>query len=159
MEKYQSYVVCTTPRSGSTLLCNLLAATGKSGNPQSYFHGPSVSDWLLDLDFDPENPSADHNLLGAIFDVVRERGTANTGVFGLRLQRKSFRHLIQQMNILHPGCSSDSELFQAAFGSTLFIHLTRANKLGQAISFVKATQTGLWHCCIRVVACCVRRFR
>jgi LPS sulfotransferase NodH len=52
---------------------------------------------------------------------------------------------MQQMNNLHPGLPDDLARFQAAFGSTLFIHLTRANKLEQAISYVKASQTGLWH--------------
>ncbi|HBF29284.1 Stf0 family sulfotransferase, partial [Rhizobium sp.] len=31
MAKFSSYVICTSPRSGSTLLCKLLAATGISG--------------------------------------------------------------------------------------------------------------------------------
>ena len=50
-----------------------------------------------------------------------------------------------QLSILYPDCSSDSELIETAFANTLFIHLTRTDKLAQAISFVKATQTGLWH--------------
>ncbi len=31
------------------------------------------------------------------------------------------------------------------FGKTLFVHLTRENRLDQAISYVKAKQSGLWH--------------
>ncbi len=34
---------------------------------------------------------------------------------------------------------------EAAFGRILFVHLTRENKLDQAISYVKAKQSGLWH--------------
>lgn len=145
MANYHSYVICTTPRSGSTLLCELLAATGKAGHPESYFHSASISDWLINFNLTPENYSTDNNVLSAIFDAARERGTGNTGIFGLRLQRKSFSFLIREMGKLHPRHSSDSELFQAAFGDTLFIHLTRTNKLEQAISLDKATQTGLWH--------------
>jgi trehalose 2-sulfotransferase len=33
----KSYVVCATPRSGSTLLCALLAGTGVAGRPEEYF--------------------------------------------------------------------------------------------------------------------------
>ncbi|MBT6203829.1 MAG: sulfotransferase, partial [Rhodospirillaceae bacterium] len=44
MARYQSYVICTSPRSGSTLLCSLLAATGLAGNPCSHFHDPSISE-------------------------------------------------------------------------------------------------------------------
>src|SRR3954467_13591327 len=32
-----SYLVCATPRSGSTLLCELLAATGVAGRPAEHF--------------------------------------------------------------------------------------------------------------------------
>ncbi|MGI9058103.1 MAG: Stf0 family sulfotransferase [Ktedonobacteraceae bacterium] len=32
-----SYLVCATPRSGSTLLCEALANTGIAGNPKEYF--------------------------------------------------------------------------------------------------------------------------
>src|ERR1700733_1978844 len=32
-----SYMVCATPRSGSTLLCEMLAATGRAGRPLEHF--------------------------------------------------------------------------------------------------------------------------
>lgn len=145
MQQYKSYVICTTPRSGSTLLCKLLAATRIAGNPNSHFHNPSISEWINDYDLTDSGVSTDQDLLASIFDAARQRGTGNTGIFGLRLQRKSFDFLNLQLGVLHPGLSSDIERFQAAFGKTLFIHLTRENKLEQAISHVKATQTGLWH--------------
>jgi len=145
MAKYQSYVICTSPRSGSTLLCKLLAATGISGNPNSYFHNPSIEDWTRSLDLAPDQGTPERDVLRAVFDAVRARGTDHTGIFGLRVQRKSFDFLIQRMNVLYPGLGDDAERFQVAFGNTLFIHLTRSNKLEQAISLVKATQTGLWH--------------
>ncbi len=31
------YFICATPRSGTTLLCDLLADTGRAGRPQSYY--------------------------------------------------------------------------------------------------------------------------
>src|SRR5689334_3376396 len=33
----RSYLVCATPRSGSTLLCHLLDQTGIAGHPEEYF--------------------------------------------------------------------------------------------------------------------------
>ncbi|MEO1275711.1 MAG: Stf0 family sulfotransferase [Pseudomonadota bacterium] len=42
----RSYVICTAPRSGSTLLCHLLRATGVAGWPGSHFHRPSLTGWL-----------------------------------------------------------------------------------------------------------------
>ena len=47
--------------------------------------------------------------------------------------------------MLHPGHASDVERIEAAFGRTFFIHLTRRDRVAQAVSLVKAQQTGLWH--------------
>lgn len=100
---------------------------------------------MRSLDLPPDFQDAEPDVLKVIFDAVRDRGNNQTGIFGLRVQRKSFDFLIRKMDVLHPGLSNDAERFHAAFGRTLFIHLTRRDKLEQAISFVKATQTGLWH--------------
>jgi len=143
--RYRSYVICTSPRSGSTLLCRLLSATGRAGKPDSHFHEPSLASWLEDYELARENFATDLDTLRAVFDAARRRGTGGTGIFGLRLQRKSFDFFMQQAAILHPGPMTDRERFEAAFGPTLFIHLTRASKLDQAVSCVKAMQTGLWH--------------
>lgn len=52
---------------------------------------------------------------------------------------------MQKLKVLHPDPSTDTARLREAFGSILFIHLTRADKVEQAISLVKAEQTGLWH--------------
>ena len=142
---YDSYVICTSPRSGSTLLCKLLAATGVAGNPDSYFHRPSISGWLEDLGLARDPSASDRELLEAIFRTAIAKGTLDTGIFGLRLQRHSFDFFIKQLLVLYPGRSNCVECFQAAFGQTLFVHLTRRDKVAQAVSYVKARQTGLWH--------------
>lgn len=145
MARYKAYIICTSPRSGSTLLCKLLAATGVSGNPDSLFHSPSVFEWMRYYKLSADQFATELDALRAIFHAAHRQGTGNTKIFGLRLQRHSFDFFMQQIAVLSPKRSSDLERIQAAFGDTLFIHLTRHNKLEQAISFVKATQTGLWH--------------
>ncbi len=145
MADYDSYVICTSPRSGSTLLCNLLAQTDVAGKPDSHFHRPSIDAWLetFNLTFDAGKP--ERAVLGEIFQQAIESGTAGTGLFGLRLQRHSFDFFSEKLAVLHPGLASDVDRFQAAFGRTLFIYLKREDKVEQAISHVKAEQTGLWH--------------
>ena len=145
MPKYDAYVICTSPRSGSTLLCKLLAATGVAGNPESYFHRNSISDWLADLGLTVEPSVSERELLEAVFRAAIAEGTLETGIFGLRLQRHSFDFFTKKLALLHPEYSSDAERFRAAFGRTLFVHLTRRDKVEQAVSYVKAQQTGLWH--------------
>ena len=145
MAMYDSYVICTSPRSGSTLLCKLLAATGVAGNPDSYFHPPSISGWLEDLGLARDPFAPDREMLEAFFRTAIAKGTLDTGIFGLRLQRHSFDFFIKQLLVLYPGHSNCVERFQAAFGQSLFVHLTRCDKVAQAVSCVKARQTGLWH--------------
>jgi trehalose 2-sulfotransferase len=142
---YKAYIICTSPRSGSTLLCKLLAATGCAGNPKSYFHEPSLSSWLEYFDLDQKNFSDDGGKLTAIVGKAKEQGTAGSGIFGLRLQRRSFGFFASQLALLHPGWRNTSTCIEATFGKTLFIHLTRGDKLAQAVSLTKAMQTGLWH--------------
>jgi LPS sulfotransferase NodH len=127
------------------LLCKLLAATGISGEPDSHFHSPSVSDWTGYYNIVAEDFDSERELLSAIFKAARDRGTGRTDMCGLRMQGHSFDYFMQKLRVLHESCLCDSERIQVAFGKTLFIHLTRLNKLDQAISYVKASQSGLWH--------------
>ena len=145
MNNYQSYVICTSPRSGSTLLCKLLAATGLSGKPESYFHRSTLDHWWDDLGLAMRRPEDERTTLQQLFREAKSQGEAGTGIFGLRLQRHSFAFFMEKLSTLHPGLENDKARFFAAFGKTLFIHLTRDDKLDQAISYVKAEQTGLWH--------------
>ena len=145
MAPFKSYVICTSPRSGSTLLCRLLAQTGQSGHPNSHFHTPSMAAWLRSYDLSQTTFPTELAQIKAVFAAAIARGTQDTGIFGLRLQRDSFDFFMQQLGVLHPGLATDKDRISAAFGPTFFIHLTRQNKLDQAISLVKANQTGLWH--------------
>lgn len=145
MSVFDSFVICTSPRSGSTLLCKLLAATGVAGKPGSHFHEPSIASWLAYYQLEAAPGAAPRDTLVRIFDAAVTKGAGGTGMFGLRLQRHSFAFFVEQLGVLHPGLPNDRASFEAAFGRTLFIHLTRPDKVGQAVSCLKAEQTGLWH--------------
>ena len=134
MAEYDSYVICTSPRSGSTLLCKLLAATGVAGNPDSYFHRPSISDWLADLGLTRKPSAPERELLEAVFRAAIAKGTLGAGIFGLRLQRHSFDFFIEKLALLYPEHSNDVERLQVAFGRTLFVHPTRRDEVAQAVS-------------------------
>ena len=145
MSQYDAYVICSTPRSGSTLLCKLLSATGVAGRPESYFHLPSVLSWTERLNLPLDQLENEEDLVRTALKAIRILGAGGTGIFGLRLMRMSFDFFMQQLDVLYPGLSSDRARFEAVFGQTLFIHLSRGDKLAQAISRTKAEQTGLWH--------------
>ena len=145
MANYDSYVICTSPRSGSTLLCKLLAATDVAGKPESYFHRPSVDDWAAELGITPEETATEREALDTVFRAAVLEGSNGTGMFGLRLQGHSFGFFREKLALLFPEEPSDAGRFKRAFGTTLFVHLTRPDKIEQAVSCVKAEQTGLWH--------------
>lgn len=140
-----AYAICTSPRSGSTMLCKMLAATGVSGNPGSHFHVPDLRDWLESYGLEAAAFTSRDEALAAVFAAAIRHGQGGTDVFGLRLQQSSFGFFLKQLEVLCPGRASDLDRVQAAFGPTRFIHLYREDQLGQAISRLRAEQTGLWH--------------
>ncbi len=145
MATYDAYVICTAPRSGSTLLCSLLAATGVAGKPQSYFFDPSVADWIADLGITVDANLPEREVLATVFRSVQHRGRNGTGLFGLRQQAHGLAFLCEKLAVLYPDEATDAARFHRAFGRTRFLHLTRADKIAQAISYLKANQSGLWH--------------
>ena len=44
-DRPDSYLICATPRTGSSLLCGLLESTGVAGHPESYFRQPDERMW------------------------------------------------------------------------------------------------------------------
>ncbi|MAU19861.1 MAG: sulfotransferase [Martelella sp.] len=143
--RYDSYIICTSPRSGSTLLCKLLAATGISGNPDSHFHRPSLAAWRKSHGVGEIDGEDERSTLARVFAAAIAKGSGDTGMFGLRMQRGSADYFMEKLAVLHPGPGSDRARIEAAFGRTLFVYLSRADKVAQAVSCVKAEQTGLWH--------------
>ena len=80
-----------------------------------------------------------------LFGAARQLGSRSGDVFGLRLQRDSCDFFFATLRRLHPHSNSDVEAFESSFGPTRFIHLFRDDKVEQAVSCVRAIQTGLWH--------------
>ena len=145
MRHTQAYVICATPRSGTTLLCDLLTDVGKAGKPDSFFRRQSIYWWadylgVPSTEWD-EKTIFDQSYLKA---VIKE-GTNGTDMFGMRLMWEHVAYLSDVLDQYYPDLSSDYARIQAAFGPVQFLHLSRDDKVAQAVSRVKAEQTGLWH--------------
>lgn len=140
-----SYIVCATPRTGSTLLCDLLASTKLAGKPDSYFMSDMDPIWAEQLGLPVRADQSDADYAAAYLKAAMATGKGQTGIFGLRLMRKDLDDLSALIDKVCSGLPSDKDRLQAAFGETLYIHLAREDKLAQAVSMVKAEQTGLWH--------------
>jgi trehalose 2-sulfotransferase len=142
---FDAYILCGTPRTGSTLLCNLLASTKTTGNPDSYYGRRFIPDWAAEWGLPKPDSLSERDFEAGYLDAAIRVGKAGTEIFGLRLMRENLGELSDILDRIYPGLALDKARFERAFGSILYIHLSRENKLAQAVSLVKAEQTGLWH--------------
>jgi len=141
---FDAYIICGTPRTGSTLLCDLLAKAGV-GNPDSYYGRAFMDDWAREWALPGRETMTPATYAATYLDAAIPAGKGGIGIFGLRLMRENVIDLSASLDLIHPGLDSDAARFEQALGRILYIHLSRASKLAQAISYIKAQQTGLWH--------------
>ncbi|MGC1489244.1 MAG: Stf0 family sulfotransferase [Albidovulum sp.] len=139
------YILCATPRCGSTLLCDLLASTHAAGNPDSFFGQRFMAEWAREWSLPAAEAVSGAKFNTAYLGAAIKAGKADTERFGLRLMHEDLAALSAFLDPIFPGLASDKARFETALGTRHFIHLSREDKLAQAISLVKAEQTGLWH--------------
>lgn len=122
------YMICSTPRSGSTLLGDMLTTTGVAGVPMEYFNDVNIEAFF-------ERQKRQMGLDDYLNAIQGLRTTAN-GVFGFKAHFGQVTSALRTAGILDP--APFLNLFDR------FIIIKRRNKLGQAISWNKALQTGRW---------------
>lgn len=139
-----SYLLCATPRSGSTLLCGLLRSTGVAGQAESYFRRDDrkayADRWGV--------PWATHGTgdIGAFVRAAVAAGSTPNGVFGARIMWGTMTELTDALaSADHGGRASTLKLLTGAFGPTRFLHLGRTDTVAQAVSWARAEQTHFWH--------------
>lgn len=134
-------VVCSSPRTGSYLLCEAMRRAG-IGVPHEYFNPPTMRvltrRWGLRM---PERVKASAwwrfghagNLrtVEAYLGALTQRRTRNA-IFAAKIQYWQYERLL------------DNPLGAAFLDGARFIYLTREDLLGQAISFRLAEFTGKW---------------
>ena len=131
----RSFFVCSTPRTGSTMLGDLLADTGLVGRAGEYFGEFFRRDVVPGL--------SRRRFDDYVVDCTRH--ARGTGTLGIKLhwdQLEVFLHLLR----LRRGLSGrgDREVIEAVFPQPRFIWMTRADTLAQAVSWWKAMTTGKW---------------
>lgn len=145
MPHYSSYIICGTPRSGSTLLCEMLIASGVAGEPASYYRQQSIPHWAERWNLAPPRGDDDSEFDRRYLSAMLDAGRNGTGIFGIRLMRGSVDDAVRRLDGVFGGSADVPARFQQAFGPTLYIHLSRRDKVAQAVSLVRAEQSGLWH--------------
>jgi LPS sulfotransferase NodH len=143
IERTDSYLICATPRTGSSLLCGLLESTGVAGRPQSYFRQPDEQSWAarwgIVRSLDGAFSYADY------LQAALAAGRTENGVFAARIMWGTMGEVVGKLATVHPGpVEADDDLLNRAFGHTRLVHLRRGDVLAQAVSWLRAEQTNVW---------------
>ena len=131
-----SYIVCATPRCGSSLLDEALKNTGMAGNPDEYFLPQNRRIWQRTWN----TPTFSEYLA-----EVLNRGTSPNGVFGMKVMWGYFGRFARQIQHL-PGNHNQTthSALTSVFPELAYIWITRRDKVRQAVSHSKARQTNIW---------------
>ncbi|HKQ17614.1 MAG TPA: Stf0 family sulfotransferase [Solirubrobacterales bacterium] len=165
MKPERSYLVCSTPRSGSTLVCKALRDTGVAGRPEEYFEAlrstgrprrpeeyfagvddRSIFDELGEPEDGGQPPAAwSRNAYDRYLEWAMEQGTTENGVFGAKLMWQYLGDFVGLLRGIpeYRGLPL-TEILPAAFPELTFVRVVRANKIRQAVSLWKAVQTASW---------------
>lgn len=136
---FDSWLLCATPRSGSTLLCGLLESSGVAGHPASYFNRRGLHDYATGWRVaQPTGGRID----SAYVQAALAAGSTPNGVFGGRLMAESRPELVADLaaEADHPP-ASELELLTGQLGRLRFVHLRRLDVVAPAVSWAKSLQT------------------
>ncbi|GIF53567.1 LPS sulfotransferase NodH [Asanoa ferruginea] len=141
-EGIDAYLLCGTPRTGSTLLCGLLRDTGVAGRPESYFRVPGeelwVDRWRL-----PHDETGSFDYRDYVRAAIAEGSTPN-GIFAARVMWGTLDELVAKLAAAHGSTHTDLDLLTRAFGRLRFVHCWRDDTVAQAVSWARAEQTQFW---------------
>ncbi|HEX9644759.1 MAG TPA: Stf0 family sulfotransferase [Acidimicrobiia bacterium] len=131
--------ICTIPRTGSSLLSADMRTTVALGEPREYFNpnrmGRLIERWQLEA-----------GDLDAYVTEMKKRTASPNGIIAVKIMVSQLIRL-EREGLLRPEGKGRLRALAAKFGTeddTLVIQLLRRDKLRQAISLMKARQTGQW---------------
>lgn len=141
-DAHTACVICTAPRTGSSLLGEAIASLGCAGKPREYFdiHKRNEQNWINQLKI-----AQDEEYL----EKVIAAGTTPNGVFGLKLHWHQIPALSAKfasaLGTQHKSPNTElNELLQGRFPAVHYLWLRRRNTIAQGISYYRATHSGIW---------------
>lgn len=169
---HTSYLICSTPRTGSSLLCDALAGTGVAGRPEEYFQfrartgeprrpreyfeglehaeteeilailGSRTRDEEDEERYDPSRFPRYEDYLTWTIDAA----TTPNGVFGAKVMWGYFNGFVTGLRWAIPGRQrlAVGQLVPSVFPNLHYVWMTRQDKVAQAVSLWRAIQSWSW---------------
>ena len=117
MASASGYVLCGTPRTGSTLLCSLLSSTGVLGHPESYFREADERAWAERLGVPVVGDRV--RSYSRFAQAVRAEATTDNGVFAARIMWGSVGRIMEGLG--KAPSESDVAVLERTFGPLAFV--------------------------------------
>jgi LPS sulfotransferase NodH len=128
------YIIASTMRTGSYLLCEGLEKTGVAGHPREIFcperRGNYAGEWEL-----PPDVSLDAYAYAAV-----RSATTDNGVCGMKIHGHHVEPLARESG----WAGSPWQALRWTFPSARYIYLNRRDRRAQAISWFRAEATNQW---------------
>jgi len=131
----RTYFIATSPRTGGFLLAEALESTRIAGRPREYFDPVFKEHWSSRLAIKSDTE---------YYENVMTAGTTPNGVFGAKVLRHQFEHLLSKLRLIEGHDLSDLELLERVFPDLRYVFLTRKDKIRQAVSYDRAIRSGVW---------------
>jgi trehalose 2-sulfotransferase len=129
-----TYIIASTMRTGSYLLCEALEATKRAGHPMEIFcperREDYEKDWLL-----PPGMELDEFMENALWQCTSENGVCGMKIHG---------HHVEPLAREYGFAGEPWQVLRRMFPAAKYIHLTRRNRRAQAISWYRAEVTNQW---------------
>ena len=123
------YVICSTPRSGSTLLSTGLASTGIAGLPHEYFNVDHMGDYRSRWQFES---------IEEFIDLLKKHRVSDNGVFAMKIHFDQYQRVFNDVPL------------STYFPNLKYIMIKRQDKVLQGISHEIAKQSGQWSSDFRI---------
>jgi LPS sulfotransferase NodH len=128
------YIVAATPRTGSSLLCEGLSATGVAGQPDEVFAPDFRHLWCGRWNLAPNASFVEY------FRSATRHGTTANGVYGMKIQWMHVPVLAKDVSFI----GEDVDVLDALFPDAAFVNILREDRRAQALSWHRAEITDEW---------------
>ena len=136
----RSIIICATPRSGSWMLSKSVESCAAVGTVHEWFVPFMMADRRHFYGLPP-----DTGYIATARALIVEEG-GKTGIFFVKIMWQTLLEVLEQLRkeFQGEGPLSDGQLLRRFFPNPTFVLVSRQEKVKQAVSYFKATQTDLW---------------